>query len=146
MAPGRESHTCAASECRGSCSPAPMAFKRYPARRNPSFGGPGDLVLGMDGGRSCRTVARDDGVDGRNHEQREEGADPEAADDDPADRTAAFGAGPGGAGARYRPEAPRARGPAHRPPPPPRALDPRTAQSLASLLDLSLKIPHPHER
>src|SRR3546814_11543404 len=39
MAPGRESHTCAASECRGSCSPAPMALKRYPARRNPSFGG-----------------------------------------------------------------------------------------------------------
>src|SRR3546814_4793734 len=69
MAPGRESLTCAASECRGSCSPAPMAFKRYPARRNPSFGGPGDFVLGMDGGRSCRTVARDDGVDGRNRSE-----------------------------------------------------------------------------
>src|SRR3546814_9280623 len=67
MAPGRESHTCAASECRGSCSPAPMAFKRYPARRNPSFVGPGDLVLGMVGGRSCRTVARDDGEIGRAH-------------------------------------------------------------------------------
>src|SRR5687767_3823082 len=72
--------------------------------------------------------ARDEHVGGRDDEQREDGAEQQAADDDPADRLARLGAGAGGERERQRAEHHRARGHEDRPQPQRGGLDHRAGR------------------
>src|SRR3546814_20161662 len=70
------------------------------------------------------------------HEQGEERAEQHAADDDPADLLAAFGAGAGGDGERHRAEHHGAGGHQDRPQPERRRLDHRRALVLSLVAEL----------